>query len=435
MFNTKIKISIFTSFIAVILLTQLIACTPKHRKSSTQQSKYVNDELSHKLYQKLLGTWKLKSSVTTKHGITRSERIRLHVSEGTAKLEVFGNTHGSTELKYMGREASNDVIVFTFSPTHFDEEYLINPILATGKIYVSITKSDLNIPHVLMKHAYGRPIPLGSLIKPIPYLDWSNGRIENNKSHKKKLLSAVNSLRNDGWKCISQDEFLIQNNGPKTVSEMVDLFGYKLLLIYSPGGMPSLSYNMNNLYKPHRNYGYPTVISKYGSNAGGYAFNFELKKEQPHPVQVKLLMFTRVSGDVSSSPCDGEFQSPFFNPTLLGVAKIYLAVIANNIQLENTIDSDIATHAIAVTAGLTRNELMASGIKDIAPNMSDKEVGYISRLAFDFLKGDLIGSTISLEREKIFQQQLKQATSINDQSLIKITDVIVDLLIIKARNN
>ena len=84
-------------------------------------------------------------------------------------------------------------------------------------------------------------------------------------------------------------------------------------------------------------------------------------------------------------------------------------------------------------SGLTRNELMASGLKDLAPGLTSNEIGYLSRVLFPLFDGDPTGVSISVFQEKIYQEVMNNIVSANEEVKVKIADIMCDFWTAKLR--
>ncbi len=461
------KIIINRIFLIIILSSLLMSCSSLvlQARNNKNTSRLIKDEMAMDYYHKLIGVWHSKQKIIGPKSRVIIQHSKLYIEANSARLEVLNGEKGIVNLIFEGRERYNSygniALEFTFKPIEWSKNEFNHmepePTLAKGKIIITFDKSNLLPPQISAKgkgkHSY---LPLGMLDRPykksysskksLPssrsmfyYTDWSNGKKISKERHKNKLQTLIKTLSSrGGWKCISQTEFIIPQTKRKTVSGRVNIYGQKMYLFFSPNGMPDLTYHLSSgyAYNSYDRYDYPILVSKSGSNVGGYRFHFEFdstkwdKTKYHPPKQVKMFTLTRGLGDSSTSPCDAELRTPLFNSKQIGLAKIFAAAFLDKKQQEAFINEN---NLLFIIAGRTRNALMVEGLKDIAPSLNDKQIGIIARLSFDILKADLIGTAISVKREQDFQNKLKNATSGNEREWIEIEDVIKDLIIMKGR--
>lgn len=195
-----------------------------------------------------------------------------------------------------------------------------------------------------------------------------------------------------------------------------------------------MTYNVNRTISQYGQYDYPTYITPNASSQHRVSVTFDYDRSIDDitalfpPLEIKVLAFTDALFGTTCAPCEHKFSTP--RPKWTGFLKIFLAVIANNVQKESFANSN---YTIYLLSGMTRNELMASGLKDLAPNLTDSEIGYLSRGLFSFFDGDFTGLTNSALREKLHQTLLDNVNSMDLQTMFKMLDVIIGLCVAKKR--
>lgn len=441
---------------------------PTHQQPQTQEkSGCIKDKEAYDAYDKLIGNWVVETRALKEVSRKGSriyldsiiEHTRLYFTQNKAKIHVIKGFEGIADLKFEGRNLRDSstfysVLEFTFPP-HEDTTKKYHqqlPILMTGKIRISIPTRRTGESFTLLSGGHGRLVRTGTSEDSNSfYRDWSEEGHHSIKEYENKLLETVNHLKANGWRCIGQVDLYLNGFSPELTNLSIKSPGRKLYLIYAPYGSPYLTYNIQTPYgspyltynlnqsvRQFGHYDYPTYITPNSSSNYRVFVNFDYNRSIEDmtkifpPVEIKILAFTESPFASTDSPCDYKFSTP--RPKWTGFVKLFLAVIADKTQRESwAIHNQLIAEAISEISGLARNELMASGLNDLAPDLTESQIGYIARGLIPFFEGDPVGLTISAFREKVYQEVLKGVDSIDKQTELKILDVMGDLWIAKMR--
>lgn len=463
---------VFVMVLIIFLTFQIAGCIipskfSRRHHQPQEKTGCIKDKKAYDAYNKLIGSWIVETraykKVAKKGGRIYlspfKEHTRFYFSQNKAKMHVIKGLEGIVDLKFEGRnirESSTyySVLEFIFPPYEDTEKkyHELLPLLMTGKVRISIPTGRTGQSFTLLSGGHGRLVRTGSSNSYNNfYRDWAEGGHENIEEYEKKLLKTVNHLKTNGWRCIGQVDLYLNGFSPELTNLSIKSPGRKLYLIYAPYGSPYLTYNIqtpygspyltHNLNQSVRQFGhydYPTYITPNSSSNYRVFVNFDYNRsieditEIFPPVEIKILAFTESPFASTDSPCDYKFSTP--RPKWTGFLKLFLAVIADKTQRESwAIHNQLIAEAISGISGIKRNELMASGLNDLAPDLTESQIGYIARGLIPFFEGDPVGLTISAFREKVYQEVLKGVDSIDRQTELKILDVMGDLWVAKMR--
>ena len=413
----------------------------KSQKAATPIISKTADALNQ--YKRIHGDWRVRSILAPINRFDRAEReehIQIHFSPEKAWMRVMGSVSGVVNLEYEGISSHNshshnsDLLIFSFKPFVVEHNFSESspPILTTGKIQVRVYKSPYDKRYYLSK-GINKGLsyqPVDSLSSPT-YFDKFNSQ-KSPIEQKKQLLSTIKYLnKQGGYRCIAQQEYIIDSRKATGV-RFPSYSGNMLILFYSPDAPDDLVFYTGGRYVPRMYGGIPSISDQFFRTgpAGGTAF--EIFPGDPFstislPIRLKVLMFNNSWGAYSNMPCDNELQTPRFDKRWTGLAQIFLAIWADKKQGNLACDNSEVSTLLSTVSGVAKSNLMSNGIRNLAPNLSDSDIGYISRLALDIVGGDLQDIKYSPLRETVYQKVSDRFPDQNSHLIAAIADSLIDV--------
>lgn len=288
--------------------------------------------------------------------------------------------------------------------------------------------------------------------KTIEYSDWitdlreqtADAQIENKSTvdvaeARKMVAEDIKWLKkNGGWKGLNQSTISLKDSASYTMTN--SSYGKRKMLIYSHDPNANIIYTLSRkgsgsikIGKRTTNYPCITVDGAYQA-----AIKFSRPPEpgtlerEDRKVPITIITFGNAFGDYGAgvnfekfgleSPVQGDVQV-----RILG--KAVLAGLLENVRRESIANRNDFIQAIATA---TRNSALDSLIRELAPNASENELGYLNRFAQAIVSNDVTFFSLIRDscREEILQELKRQKPEL--EASAKLVDFLVDLQLQKA---